>query len=107
MDDTISSLLDKMGVDPDELIWTDLSLCRGADTQLFFEDYERSANSAMQVDEMCLACPVFTQCTQFAQDHGETGAWAAVYYTGGKADKYKNQHKTPEVWQRIREKLTA
>lgn len=104
---TLIGLLGKMNLDPDELEWTDLSLCRGADTQEFFEDYERSASLATQVDEMCLSCPVFKQCTKFAQERGEHGVWGAVYYTGGKADKYKNQHKTPEVWARIRDKLTA
>lgn len=96
-----------MNLDPDELEWTDLSLCRGSDTQVFFEEYERSTSLAEQVDEMCLRCPVFKQCTDFAEKKGEHGVWGAVYYTGGKIDKYKNQHKTPEVWQRIENKKAS
>lgn len=103
----MTGYLDKLGLDPDELEWTDLSLCRGADTQEFFEDYERNQSLAKQVDEMCLSCPVFKQCTKFAQRNGETGVWGAVYYTAGRADRYKNQHKTPDVWARIKDKLTA
>lgn len=107
MANSLNSLLDKMNLDPDELEWTDISLCRGADTQEFFEDYERSTSLAAQVDEMCLSCPVMKQCDRFARDNGEHGVWGAVYYTGGRVDKYKNQHKTPEVWARIKEKLAA
>lgn len=101
------SYLDKLNIDPDELEWQDLSLCDGADTEEFFDKYERSPRLAQQVDEMCLACPVMKQCTEFAQRRGETGVWGAVYYVNGRADRYKNAHKTAEVWQRIKDKLTA
>ena len=45
------------------------------------------------------------QCGMFAVEKGETGVWGGVYYTGGKKDNYKNQHKDKEVWDRIEAKL--
>lgn len=97
-------ILSDRGIDPKQLKWQDLALCRGADFTLFFEAYERSESTAMQVDAMCLACPVTKQCKESGKNGGESGVWGGYYLTVGKEDIYKNSHKTPEVKARLEEK---
>src|SRR5690349_4019798 len=61
-----SSLLDELGLDPEEFDWDDLGLCRGTvtspDDDIFFDKYESDQESARSADEMCLRCPVIRQC---------------------------------------------
>jgi len=109
------SLLDELDIDPDDFEWRDLGLCQntavtrkpdGTTDDMFFDDYESDANVARQVDEMCLHCPVLALCAQ-AGSKGETGVWGGIYWNGaGKPDKNRNSHKTPEVWDRIRKRMT-
>lgn len=101
----MSSLLDELGLDPDEFEWQDLALCRGFPTETFYEDYETDAESAKAADQACLSCPVIQQCF-FKGAAGEHGVWGGVYWNGsGKPDKNKNAHKTDEDWQEIYDKV--
>ena len=109
------SLLDELGIDPEDFSWKDLGLCRtsavkrnpdGSVTDLMYDDYESNEEVARQVDQMCLHCPVFSQCVKAGSD-GEWGVWGAIYWNGaGKPDKNRNNHKTPEVWDQIRKRMT-
>lgn len=102
MSDSLSELL---GIDVDELEWTDLALCDGMEINLFYDDYESDTNVATMVDEACLSCPVMAQCLQEGIHNSEWGVWGGMYLTGGKVDKNRNSHKTKEVYARIKEKL--
>lgn len=93
------------GLDLEALEWQDLALCNGWDHNQFFDDYESSETVARSVDDACLSCPVMKQCLQYAVEHGETGCWGGVYLVGGKPDKNRNAHKTPEVWEEIRKRI--
>jgi hypothetical protein len=99
------SLLDELGLDEQTLAWYQLSSCKGMDLDLFFESYESDDEIAKAMDEVCLSCPVFKDCLTSAFDYKDSGLRAAIYLTNGKTDKAKNEHKTPEVWARIQEKL--
>lgn len=99
------SLLDELGIDPEEFTWHDLALCQGMDPELFFTKYEADEEVAKQTDQACLSCPVFAECAAAGQD-GQHGVWGAIYWNGsGKPDKNRNAHKTPEVWNEIAERL--
>lgn len=100
------NLLDALGINPEDFVWEDLALCKNSDRSLFFEEYESDQTTACQVDEMCLSCPVFKECAEFGQN-GQWGVWGAVYWNGaGKPDQMRNTHKTPEVWEQIKERLS-
>lgn len=104
------NFLDLLGIDQDAFSWHDLALCAQIpDPDVFFEKYEKDKTIAKQVDEMCLSCPVMKQCAQYAidKDHLEKGVWGGIYWNGsGAPDKDMNAHKTPEVWERIKEKMS-
>ena len=101
----MSSVLDALGIDPDELKWQDLVACNQMDINLFFDDYEADENVAKMIDEACLSCPVMAQCLKQGMDNGEWGVWGGIFLTSGKPDKKKNAHKTPEVWDEIRSRI--
>ena len=100
------NLLEQLGLDPETFTWHDLAACVGIENaDIFYDRYETDKRTAKQVDEMCLHCPVMKQCAQ-AGMNGETGVWGAVYWNGnGKPDASKNEHKTEDVWWRIREAM--
>lgn len=101
----MSSILDDLGIDPDEFEWQDLALCSQMPTSVFYEDYESSDDSARATDQACLRCPVMKQCF-FAGSDGEHGVWGGVYWNGaGVPDTNKNSHKTEEVWLEIRRRV--
>lgn len=101
----MSSILEQRGISPDEIKWEDLALCRGLPTSFFFETYEQDRISAKYIDEMCLRCPVMKQCAMSAKDNNESGVWGAVYWNAGRVDNYRNSHKVPDIWKRIKERL--
>ena len=99
------SLLDELGIDPEDFTWHDLSLCDGMDPELFFSKYESDEEVARQVDQICLHCPVMKECG-LRGPQGEHGVWGGIYWNGsGKPDKNRNAHKTPEIWDAIRGRL--
>lgn len=109
------SLLDELDIDPEDFHWKDLGLCQktgvvikpdGTVIDNMFDEYETNERVAKQVDQMCLHCPVMAQCAQ-AGSKGEWGVWGGIYWNGaGKPDKNKNSHKTPEVWDEIKKRMT-
>jgi hypothetical protein len=106
----MSSLFDELGLDPEDFEWRDLALCKAykienAAQDIFFDRYESDPEAAKAADEMCLHCPVISECF-FAGANGQYGVWGGVYWNGsGKPDKNKNSHKTEEVWDDIRAKV--
>jgi hypothetical protein len=100
----MSNILNDLGIDSDDLDWYHLSICRGMDTNLFYEKYEADPNIANNIDEMCLSCPVVSMCYQAGVDGNEYGVWGGVYLTSGSIDKSKNLNKSPETWKRLKKK---
>jgi WhiB family transcriptional regulator, redox-sensing transcriptional regulator len=54
--------------DPGEVSWQDQSLCAQTDPELFFLDKGGSSTPAKKV---CAACPVRTECLEYALEHRE------------------------------------
>jgi hypothetical protein len=101
---SMSNILNDLGIDEDDLDWFHLAICRGMDTNLFYEKYESDANVARNIDEMCFSCPVMKMCYESGVDNNEYGVWGGVYLSSGSIDKSKNLHKTPEDWKRLKKK---
>ena len=100
----MSNILNNLGIDTEDFDWWHLAICRGMETNLFYDKYEADANIAKSIDEACLSCPVIKMCYQSGIDNSEYGIWGGVYLSSGEIDKSKNLHKTPEVWKRLRSK---
>lgn len=100
----MSSILNDLGIDSEDFDWYDLAICRGMDTNLFYDKYEADQNIAKNIDEACLSCPVISICYQAGLEKDEYGVWGGVYLTSGSIDKSKNLHKTPETWKRLKKK---
>lgn len=100
----MSNILNDLGVDKDDLDWWHLAICRGMDTNLFYEKYENDPKIAKNIDEACLACPVLQMCYKSGIDNNEYGVWGGVYLSSGAIDKARNIHKTPEVWKKLKAK---
>lgn len=101
----MSSVLSELGLDLDDIEWQDLSLCKGIATNDFYDNYETRESVARVVDEACLSCPVMAQCLQAGTENGEWGVWGGIYLVSGKPDMNKNSHKTPEIWNAIKERI--
>ena len=100
----MSNILNDLGVDKEDLDWWHLGICRGMDTNLFYDKYENDEKIAKNIDEACLACPVIAMCYQSGIENNEYGVWGGVYLNSGSMDKNKNLHKTNEVWKRLKAK---
>lgn len=106
-----SSLFDELGIDPEDFEWGALGLCKNmpitsSTDDVFFDRYESDTQTAIATDQICLHCPVLASCF-WAGQNGEYGVWGGVYWNGaGKPDKNKNSHKTDEVWDEIRAKVS-
>lgn len=100
----MSNILDNLGIEENDLDWWHLAVCRGMDTNLFYDTYEVNINIAKSIDEACIACPVSKICYNIGVENDEHGVWGGIYLNAGSADKSKNLHKTPEVWKRLKKK---
>ena len=100
----MSDILNSLGVDQEDFEWWHLSVCRGMDTNLFYDKYEVDNNIAKNIDEACLSCPVIDICFKNGTNNNEYGVWGGVYLSAGLIDKSRNVHKTQEVWKRLKKK---
>jgi hypothetical protein len=99
------SILELLGLDPAEVEWQDLALCNGMEPEWWHDDYAEDQKLAKEVDEICLRCPVRKSCLQQGIENNEWGNWGGVYLKEGEVDTKKNEHKTEEVWSRIRQTI--
>jgi len=72
-------------------------------TNLFFDDYESDAVTAMNTDQMCFHCPVARQCLEDGEDSGSWGVHGGVYLVYGKIDIQRNSHKSADDWKELSE----
>lgn len=100
----MSDILNDLGIDTDDFDWYDLAVCKGMDTNLFYDKYENDQSIAKNIDEACLACPVSKMCYEFGVENNEYGVWGGVYLNAGLLDKARNIHKTQDVWKKMRQK---
>lgn len=100
----MSNILNDLGVDKEDFDWWHLAICRGMDTNLFYDKYETDINIAKNIDNACLNCPVSKMCYKSGIENNEYGVWGGVYLNSGSVDKARNIHKTTQIWKKIKEK---
>ena len=100
----MSNILDNLCVDSEDFSGWHLAVCRGMETNLFYDKYESDVNVAKNIDEACMSCPVIKMCFDSGVKNSEYGVWGGVYLSSGEIDKSKNLHKTPEAWKKLRSK---
>lgn len=98
----MSNIIEELGLDEENLKWYQLAACSGADINMFYDTYETDKYTAVQVDEMCMHCPVIKQCYNEGVNNKERGVWGGIYMDLGRVDKEYNTHKTQEVWKRLK-----
>ena len=98
----MSSILNDLGIDKEDFDWFDFAVCKGMDTNLFFDQYETDINIAKNIDQACVSCPVRKNCLLVGQSNNEYGVWGGIYLSAGAPDTNKNIHKTPDVWKRLK-----
>lgn len=98
----MSSILNDLGIDKEDFDWFDFAVCKGMDTNLFFDQYETDINIAKNIDQACMSCPVRKSCLQAGQSNSEYGVWGGVYLTSGSIDTNKNAHKTSDIWKKLK-----
>lgn len=112
------NILDELGLDANEVFWQDLAGCKnvvqryeaedGTDVLFdpLFDDYENDEAPypvRNATDDMCMACPVQAICYDYGKRNSEPGVWGGVYLVNGRIDRTRNEHKTKETWEAIRE----
>lgn len=111
------SLIENLGLNEDTVHWHDLAACKNIVTvyyddndekQIFdpmFDSYENDSSPYVvrkSVDEMCISCPVRQICYDFGVEKEQSGVWGGVYLSNGKHDRTRNEHKSKEVWKKLR-----
>lgn len=101
-----------LGIDVDTLDWTDLASCNSIDREfitdtadIFFDLYEKDSNQAKATDEICLRCPVTSECFNYGQDNELTGVWGGFYLTRGDVDKSRNKHKDVDTTSKLAKRI--
>ena len=100
----MSSILNDLGIHEDDAKWYDFALCKGMDTNLFFDKYESDINIAKSIDNACLSCPVIDICYNIGKSENSYGVWGGVYLNSGSIDKMRNSHKTKQIWKELKNK---
>ena len=112
------SILDELGIDPDELRWEALASCNKMPPEWFFDDSEIEPDdnttltysdpvTAQQVDLVCLSCPVNLDCHETGVREKRWGVWGGVYLTDGVIDGKLNKHKTDDEWNAWRQTVES
>lgn len=86
--------------------WRGLAVCKGIDTNLFYEKYEADPVLAENMDTICFSCPVRLFCLTEGIENQEDGLWGGIFLNKGKPDSARNAHKSDETWATIRESLS-
>jgi hypothetical protein len=82
-------------------MWMSEALCAGTDTEKYFDKYELDQDVAVEVDRMCLSCPVIKECFEQGVKTESYGVWGGVFLNEGKLDNVRNSHKTNIIWNRV------
>jgi hypothetical protein len=98
----MSTFSEYIGIDEQDLKWYHLSACRNMPINWFYDDYETDKELAKQVDQICMHCPVISQCHAEGVENKEKGVWGGVYLDLGRPDKQHNEHKDSETLKKLK-----
>ena len=99
------SLLDELGLDPENFTWEQLALCANMEVEWFYDTYETDEIHAKNATLACYHCPVIRPCAEAAMDGKEEGLWGGIYWSNGKVDKVRNKNKTEEEWKWLEQQV--
>lgn len=102
---TMQDFLRRLGIDPSNFEWQQLSACKGLDTNLFFEGYESDPIIAGEIDVMCSQCPVLKECYEYGTKNKLFGVFGAFYLSNGQIDRKRNEHKDKEFIKKVAGKI--
>lgn len=98
----MSSLLNELGLDPEDIKWYQLASCKGMNINWFYDEYESNKQHAKQIDQVCLGCPVIKQCYKEGVENKERGVWGGIFLNLGRVDKDNNAHKDTDQWKQLK-----
>jgi hypothetical protein len=98
----MSKILEKLGLDPQDIRWHHLAACKNMSINWFYDDYENDKVVANTTDQVCLSCPVAKQCYKDGVEMKEYGVRGGIYLNIGRIDKQYNSHKTKETWKELK-----
>jgi hypothetical protein len=98
----MTNIINKLGIDELDLKWYHFAACNNMPINWFYDEYESDKETAKQVDQVCLHCPVIKQCHKEGVQNKEKGVWGGVFMDLGRPDKQHNEHKDPETWKRLK-----
>jgi hypothetical protein len=98
----MTNIINKLGIDELDLKWYHFAACNNMPINWFYDEYESDKETAKQVDQVCLHCPVIKQCHKEGVQNKEKGVWGGVFMDLGRPDKQYNEHKDPETWKRLK-----
>ena len=86
--------------------WIVKAKCRSMDRELFFDKYEEDQDLAKVVDNICLTCPVISDCFTHGTTNEEWGVWGGIYLENGEISREFSKHRTKEKWGEMWRSLT-
>lgn len=82
--------MDRMGIDPEDFSWQELSLCGGLGAakpelaEIFFSMADKDERIEAQAKEICSVCPVREICLEEARRNKESGIWGGRTLQAGR-----------------------
>lgn len=87
--------------------WKESALCKGYDTDIFFDKYEENEELRAAVDNLCSTCPLARMCFAVGVSSKEWGVWGGVYLENGKISREFGKHRTKADWAKTWQYLTT
>jgi len=78
------NIAEEFGLDRENFIWQDLSMCLNLHPEIFFEGADKFEPVRESAKEICRYCPVFDMCKQATVEGKEFGVRAGEVYERGK-----------------------
>jgi hypothetical protein len=88
------------------MLWLSDALCAGVDTENYFDNYENDIDVSIEIDRMCLACPVIKECFEYGVSTESWGVWGGIFLIDGKVDNVRNAHKSTDIWESISSRIS-
>jgi hypothetical protein len=87
--------------------WKDKGLCKGMDTEMFFDRYETDENVRVAVEDMCMSCPVVRDCLATGISQKSWGVRGGIYLENGEISREFSKHLTKKDWGEKWKRLTT
>lgn len=80
--------------------WMKFGSCVGSpDPERYFDKYLKNPTVALQVQKMCVDCPVRTECFNYGVTSKSTGVWGGLWLQTGKVIKKLDSILSSYYWE--------